>query len=134
MNLLDGVVGEGIGHATRSETVICHLLTRNTGWSILATGKAEPYLRTAFRNEHAVRVDKIRGLFMKYAGNRVDWPATVIVLLRNIPSAAMMNCNKLRAQCHRCHPGTGLRRGDHRLRDHGPPLRTVERTSDHQYR
>ncbi len=97
MNLLYGVVGEGMGHATRSEAVIRHLLARGHRLVILASGKAEPYLRAAFRDEHAVRVDEIRGLFMKYAGNRVDRLDTVVSLLRSIPSAAVINFRELQA-------------------------------------
>lgn len=91
MNILYGVVGEGMGHATRSEAVIRHLLAQGHQLVILASGKAEPYLSKAFAGNAAVQVDAIRGTFMKYKGNKVDYVDTVLSLLKALPAAAVVD-------------------------------------------
>ena len=91
MNILYGVVGEGMGHATRSEAVIRHLLAQGHKLVILASGKAEPYLSKAFAGVDAAQVDAIRGTFMKYDGNKVDRVDTVLSLIRALPTAAVVN-------------------------------------------
>jgi uncharacterized protein (TIGR00661 family) len=96
MNILYGVVGEGMGHATRSEAVIRHLLGRGHKVVILASGKAEPYLRQAFAGADAAQVDAIRGTFMKYDGNRVAPVKTLLALLKSLPAAAVVNYTELK--------------------------------------
>jgi len=91
MKILYGVTGEGMGHATWPEAVIRHLLARGHKMVILASGKAEPYLIKAFAGVAAAQVDAIRGTFMKYAGNKVDYVATVLSLLKALPAAALVN-------------------------------------------
>lgn len=89
MNILYGVVGEGMGHATRSEGIIRHLLDRGHTLVILASGKAEPYLAKTFADQ--ATVDKISGLFMKYGNNRVKFRATLGALLGALPGAVIIN-------------------------------------------
>ncbi|HNW91877.1 MAG TPA: glycosyltransferase family protein [bacterium] len=96
MNILYGVVGEGMGHATRSEAVIRHLLACGHKLVILASGKAEPYLRTAFAGCDAAQVDAIRGSFIRYDGNAVDRSATVLAALKALPTAAVVNFAELK--------------------------------------
>lgn len=94
MNILYGVVGEGMGHATRSEGIIHHLLEQGHQLVILASGKAEPYLAKAFADR--ATVSKISGLFMKYGNNRVKFRATLGALLCALPGAVIINWRQLK--------------------------------------
>lgn len=67
MKLLYGVVGEGMGHATRSKVVIEHLLTGGHAVKIVASGRAFRFLAEAFPD-----VVEIAGLTLKYDAGAVD--------------------------------------------------------------
>lgn len=96
MNILYGVVGEGMGHATRSEEIIRHLLAQGHRVLVVASGKAEPYLRTVLAGEAHAAVDEIAGLFIRYADNKVRLWDTVASLMRTLPTAAVLNFRELR--------------------------------------
>ncbi len=95
MNILYGVVGEGMGHATRSEAIIRHLLGQGHRVLIVASGKAEPYLRGALAGHANAAVDEIGGTFIKYAENRVRLWETVASLMKALPTAAVMNAREI---------------------------------------
>ena len=48
MRILYGVVGEGMGHATRSRVVIEHLLAAGHHVGVVASDRAFPFLARAF--------------------------------------------------------------------------------------
>lgn len=66
MRILYGVVGEGMGHATRSRVVIEHLLAAGHDVEIAVSGRAHDMLA-----KHFPTVRKIHGLHMVYADNEV---------------------------------------------------------------
>ena len=69
MRILYGVVGEGLGHATRSRVVAAHLLGRGHEVKIVTSGRALPYLR-----EHLPDVEEIWGLsFVLEQGSVNNW-------------------------------------------------------------
>ena len=72
MRILYGVVGEGMGHATRSR-VILEELVRDHDVHIVVSGRAREYLARQFANVH-----RIWGLTINYGGNRVRNFRTVL--------------------------------------------------------
>jgi uncharacterized protein (TIGR00661 family) len=82
MRILYGVVGEGMGHATRSKVVCEHLVARGHDVKIVVSGRAHSMLSKAFSD-----VVEIRGLTIRYVDNRVDRDGT---LARNVLAAPSM--------------------------------------------
>ncbi|HLK39349.1 MAG TPA: MJ1255/VC2487 family glycosyltransferase [Polyangiaceae bacterium] len=72
MRILYGVVGEGMGHATRSQVVCEHLVARGHEVKIVVSGRAHAFLSRAFRD-----VVEIRGLTIRYVDNRMDRDGTL---------------------------------------------------------
>jgi uncharacterized protein (TIGR00661 family) len=69
MRVLYGVVGEGLGHATRSRVVAERLLERGHEVKVVASGQAFPYLR-----EHLPDVEQIWGTsFVLEQGEVKTW-------------------------------------------------------------
>ena len=65
MRILYGVVGEGMGHATRSR-VILEDLTKEHEVQVVASGRAHDYLAERFEDVH-----NIWGFTIHYEGNAV---------------------------------------------------------------
>jgi uncharacterized protein (TIGR00661 family) len=74
------VLGDGMGHAIRSETVIEHL-RQNHDVLITAAGRAYPYLKKKFGNS----VHEIMGLTLIYEDNRVRFGKTLGDFIKKIP-------------------------------------------------
>jgi uncharacterized protein (TIGR00661 family) len=79
VRILYGVVGEGMGHATRSRVVIEHLLAQGHDVRVVASGRASAYLA-----ERVAAVGDIWGLTMAYSDNEVRRWQT---LARNLQGA-----------------------------------------------
>lgn len=79
MKILYGVVGEGMGHATRSRVLLDHLV-KNHDVHIVVSGRARDYLAKHFENVH-----NIWGFTIAYEGNSVKKWQTV---LQNLKGAA----------------------------------------------
>jgi uncharacterized protein (TIGR00661 family) len=82
MRILYGVVGEGMGHATRSKVVCEHLVASGHDVKIVVSGRAHAMLSKAFSD-----VVEIRGLTIRYVDNRLDRDGT---LARNVLAAPGM--------------------------------------------
>jgi uncharacterized protein (TIGR00661 family) len=82
VRILYGVVGEGMGHATRSKVVCEHLTARGHEVKIVVSGRAHGFLAKTFRD-----VVEIRGLTIRYVDNRMDRDGT---LARNVLAAPAM--------------------------------------------
>jgi uncharacterized protein (TIGR00661 family) len=76
MRILYGVVGEGMGHATRSKVVLEHLTGDSHQVKVVASGRAFQFLKRAFPD-----VVEIQGLTMQYRDGAFDRDASV---LRNV--------------------------------------------------
>lgn len=76
MRILYGVVGEGMGHATRSR-VLLEELSRQHEVHIVVSGRAQKYLEERFASVHG-----IWGLTIAYAQNQVKSWQTVLQNLR----------------------------------------------------
>jgi uncharacterized protein (TIGR00661 family) len=72
MRILYGVVGEGMGHATRSRVILDELV-REHEVHVVVSGRAREYLGRHFANVH-----RIWGLTLNYGGNRVRNFRTVL--------------------------------------------------------
>ena len=84
MRILYGVVGEGMGHATRSRVILSHLVQRHEV-EIVVSGRAHAFLTRAFPQ---VRVREIAGLAMVYEDNAVRRSKTALDFLRKLPAFA----------------------------------------------
>ncbi len=78
MRILYGVVGEGMGHATRSSVLLEHL-TKQHEVHVVVSGRARDFLAQRYENVH-----KIWGLTIQYEGNSVRKLGT---LLENLKGA-----------------------------------------------
>ena len=84
MRILYGVVGEGMGHATRSRVVLDHLVSRHDV-EIAVSGRAHGFLTKAFPSH---KVHAIAGLNMIYEDNEVRKGKTALDFLKKLPAFA----------------------------------------------
>ena len=94
MKILYGVVGEGMGHATRSRVVIERLVARGHEVKVVASAKAEAYLgrfMTLPAARGRVEVVPIRGLSLRYGDEGIDRAATVAHNLAAAPDLLLRN-------------------------------------------
>ncbi len=84
MRILYGVVGEGMGHATRSSVVLRHLVQQHEV-QIVVSGRAHAFLRQAFPG---LEVHEIAGLNMVYEDNAVRRGRTAWDFLKKLPAFA----------------------------------------------
>ncbi|MBM4367629.1 MAG: teichoic acid biosynthesis protein [Deltaproteobacteria bacterium] len=91
MKILYGVVGEGMGHATRSRVVIEHLLSQGHELKVVVSGRAHGLLSRAFAGRDRIDIDEIHGLFMRYEGNALDVGRSVLANLGQAPVGLARN-------------------------------------------
>ena len=87
MNILYGVPGEGLGHATRSKVVIGHLLAQGHEVRVVSSSRAYTMLAAAFPG----RVHEIRGFHLAYNGLAVSKLRTAVLTLRTAPEDLRVN-------------------------------------------
>lgn len=92
MNILYGVPGEGLGHATRSKVVIGHLLSQGHQVCVVSSSRAYTMLAAAFPG----RVHEIRGFHLAYKGLAVSKARTAALTLRTAPEDLRTNFLKYR--------------------------------------
>jgi uncharacterized protein (TIGR00661 family) len=86
MRILYGVVGEGMGHATRSVVILRHLLARQQHEiEIVVSGRAHAFLQRAFPQ---LKVHEIAGLNMVYEDNEVQRRRTAFDVFKKLPAFA----------------------------------------------
>ena len=91
MRILYGVVGEGMGHATRSAVVLSHLVRAGHEVRVVVSGQAHRFLEEQFGNKKSVSVEQIEGLTLRYFGNRLDRAGSLFWNLRSAPKAIRKN-------------------------------------------
>jgi uncharacterized protein (TIGR00661 family) len=97
MRVLYGVVGEGMGHATRSRVVMEYLADRGQDVLAVASSRAFGYLDRCFagygdRAQGRVRVREIRGLRLRYSEDgALDRTGTLTDNLLAAPGLLRMN-------------------------------------------
>ncbi len=85
MRILYGVVGEGMGHATRSAVVLRHLQAAGHQIEIVVSGRAHGYLTRTFPS---LKVHEIAGLNMIYRDNKVKRQRTFWDFIKKLPAFA----------------------------------------------
>jgi uncharacterized protein (TIGR00661 family) len=91
LRILYGVVGEGMGHATRSRVVIEHLLARGHELRIVVSGRAHKFLVDKLGDHPNVTIDEIHGLVLSYFGNELDRTQSVYLNIKNAPKSIKKN-------------------------------------------
>ena len=84
MRILYGVVGEGMGHATRSCVILRHLVQAHEV-QIVVSGRAHAFLRQTFPQ---LDVHEIAGLNMVYEDNEVRRRRTALDFVKKLPGFA----------------------------------------------
>ncbi|WP_044013915.1 glycosyltransferase family protein [Hymenobacter sp. APR13] len=92
MNILYGVPGEGMGHATRSKVVIAHLLAQGHEVSVVSSSRAYQLLARTFPG----RVHEIRGFHLAYKDVVVSKARTAALTLRTAPDSLLTNFRRYR--------------------------------------
>jgi uncharacterized protein (TIGR00661 family) len=86
MRILYGVVGEGMGHATRSKVVCEYLRDRGHELKIVASNRAHAFLAKSFDD-----VVEIKGLTIRYVDNALDRDGTLAQNLLAAPALLRAN-------------------------------------------
>jgi uncharacterized protein (TIGR00661 family) len=89
MRILYGVVGEGMGHATRSRVILEHILALGHEVRIVVSGRAHDFLKAKFAGRCVV--DEIHGFHLKYKNNGLDVPHSVLSNARDLPAGLLKN-------------------------------------------
>jgi uncharacterized protein (TIGR00661 family) len=96
MKILYGVVGEGMGHATRSRVVLEHLLRAGHTVRVVVSGRAHRFLVERLRQYPNVTIEEIHGLTLRYFSNRVDRSESLFENLRQAPAGLSKNLDVYR--------------------------------------
>ena len=91
MRILYGVVGEGMGHATRSLVVLEHLLLSGHEVRVVVSGRAHGFLTERLRGRPRLQIEEIAGLTLRYFGNRLDKSKSLFENLRKSPKSIKNN-------------------------------------------
>ncbi|MBW2700755.1 MAG: UDP-glucuronosyltransferase [Deltaproteobacteria bacterium] len=89
MKILYGVVGEGMGHATRSKVVLEHLQAEGHELLVVASDRAHGFLKRFFPE-----VIEIEGLNLEYEQGAVDRSETFFSLLKRLPEMVATNVKR----------------------------------------
>lgn len=109
MRILYGVVGEGMGHATRSRVVLEHLLQAGHQLHVVVSGRAHSFLTSAFQDRQGygpgrIEITEIAGLHLVYDERGVDKSASLWSNLGNAPEGIAKNLAAYGAVARRLHP------------------------------
>ena len=96
VRILYGVVGEGMGHATRSGVVLSHLLDAGHEVRVVVSGRAHRYLAERFRGRPRFAVEEIHGLTFAYKGKGLDRGASLRANLAGAPAGLRKNLDAYR--------------------------------------
>lgn len=91
MRIVYGVVGEGMGHATRSRVVLEYLLSRGHQVRVVVSGRAFKFLAERFRDRPNIEVNEIRGFHLSYDGNELDVGRSLLSNLARAPRSLLKN-------------------------------------------
>jgi uncharacterized protein (TIGR00661 family) len=91
VRILYGVVGEGMGHATRSRVIIEHLAGQGHTVKIVVSGRAHRFLTDRLKHLSNVTLEAIEGLTLTYFGNELDRSASIYDNLKKAPKSIARN-------------------------------------------
>mgnify|MGYP002355057555 CR=1 FL=1 len=100
MNILYGVPGEGMGHATRSKEIINYLISQKHTIHIVSSARAFTFLNKEFPG----MVTEIKGLHFAFKNAEVSKTGTLLLNLRTAPSSLHFNTLKRRLIEHSFSP------------------------------
>lgn len=96
MRVLYGVVGEGMGHATRSRVVLEHLLTSGHEVRVVVSGRAHKFLTDRFKGRRDITFEEIHGLHLVVEDNELDMAGSVWSNLDDAPAGLRKNIDVYR--------------------------------------
>jgi uncharacterized protein (TIGR00661 family) len=96
MKILYGVVGEGMGHATRSAVVLEHLLQQGHTLRVVVSGRAHDFLLRRFQDRSGLDVEEIHGLHLSYTGDAMNLGESVRSNLQEVPKGLRTNLEAYR--------------------------------------
>lgn len=96
MRILYGVVGEGMGHATRSRVVLDHLLARGHELHVVVSGRAAGFLERVYADRSGegpgtLDITEIHGLKLVLDEEGVDRSASLWTNLEAAPEGVLRN-------------------------------------------
>ncbi len=91
MRILYGVVGEGMGHATRSRVVLEHLLGQGHRVQVVVSGRAHGFLRESLAGRVGLSIEEIAGLHLVHDGAGIDKSRSFWSNLLGAPEALAHN-------------------------------------------
>ena len=91
MKILYGVVGEGMGHATRSRVILENLLHKGHEIRVVVSGRAHKFMAEKFHGRSNIVVEEIHGLHLKFEGNDLDLSESVLSNLALAPEGIKKN-------------------------------------------
>lgn len=91
MRILYGVVGEGMGHATRSRVSIEHLLRAGHELKVVVSGRAHKFLTERLAGQPNLSIEEIHGLTLSYFANRLDKSDSLFMNLKKAPKGIKKN-------------------------------------------
>lgn len=100
MRIVYGVVGEGMGHATRSRVVIEHLLAMGHSLRVVVSGRAFTFLAARFKDRPNIEVHAIGGLHLRYEGNALEVGRSILSNLGSAPANLVRNIKVWRELVH----------------------------------
>jgi uncharacterized protein (TIGR00661 family) len=84
MKILYGIVGEGMGHATRSKVILDELCAQGHEIAIVVSGRAHAFIARHFGGKPNITIEEIHGFTLDYDNNELDLSDSV---LKNLKSA-----------------------------------------------
>jgi len=91
MKILYGVVGEGMGHATRSRVILEHLLAEGHEVHVVVSGKAHGFLARTFEGRERIGVTEISGFHFVEEEGGIDRSASLWSNLAEAPQSFVLN-------------------------------------------
>ncbi len=91
MRILYGVVGEGMGHATRSRVVLDHLLSVGHEILVVVSGRAHDFLQARFKNRPGLSIQEIFGLHLVMKEGELDKSETFLENVEQAPRSLKHN-------------------------------------------
>jgi uncharacterized protein (TIGR00661 family) len=91
VRILYGVVGEGMGHATRSRVILEHLLTSGHELRVVVSGRAHRFLTDRFRGRGDITFEEIHGLHLVVTDNELDKSESLWTNLDEAPAGLKKN-------------------------------------------
>lgn len=91
MNVLYGIVGEGMGHATRSKVLLDRLLTQGHNVRVVVSNKAYHFLVRSLGHHPNLIIHSIEGLHLHYEADGMKLGATLLKNVLRSPQSILHN-------------------------------------------